>query len=184
MTSPAQLRAAWVEFIDGVRPTHAVTIAYNNHCNGTSAPCYRITPDGECLKLRSGSSTAHGHRLTTIRYISLATIHDDLRRLHRNVDRKLFGSRFNHPSSLRTYYRGFIEHADSNVHAHLAWRVPEVRCAEFHHVVQERWLAQSPHHSIKITTATDEGWARYICKKNDVIAGEAALFVSDPISRA
>ena len=179
------LRAAWSAFLAASAPTFAVSIAYNNRYNGTSTPCYRLTPDGEYVQLRGSSRLGvTKHRLPMIRYVPLDQVHADLHRLHRNVDRRLFGTRFNRPGSPRTSFTGFIESASDNIHAHLGWTVPASRIAEFEPVVRDAWIATSPYVSIKIVPVRDSGWSDYVCKCQTALDGDAALFVSDPVFRS
>jgi hypothetical protein len=174
-----ELGAAWGEFL-GEFGGHAVTLSYNQHHVGTASPCYRITPDGEYLRLRgSGVAARYGvNRISGARRISLEQVHADLDRLHGRVDRKLFGARFNKlPADQRTAFVGFVEHLTSNAHIHVAWRAPIARAEEFIAVVTEVWLATGPAATINVQPIRDAGWGRYITKDQHGEA-EAALFVA------
>jgi hypothetical protein len=63
---------AWVNFFRTYPANYAVTLAYNPVYGGTASPAYRITGDGECLRLpTSGVPVKPGvNRLPTIRRIT------------------------------------------------------------------------------------------------------------------
>lgn len=181
--------AAWRKFLVARPATHAVTLSYNPHRAGTASPCYRITSDGECLRLYgSGVPAVSGvNRLSAVRHIPLEQVHRDFDGLHRKVDRKLFGSRFNHlPEDERSGFAGYIEHATSNLHAHLAWRVPDARADEFTEVITDAWMDMNPFASIRVKLIRDDGWAKYLAKdvRGAALDGDAALFVASRPARS
>lgn len=174
-----KLGVAWGEFL-GEFGGYAVTLCYNHHIAGTASPCYRITSNGECLRLRgSGVAARYGvNRISGARAISLERVHADLDRLHGRVDRKLFGSRFHKlPDDQRTAFVGFVEHLTNNTHVHLAWHAPVERADEFTSVVTEAWLATGPAATIDVKPIRDSGWGRYISKYQHG-ASDAALFIA------
>ncbi|MGY6286087.1 hypothetical protein ACXIT0_24890 [Methylorubrum extorquens] len=183
----AARNAAMADFITA-SGQWAITLAYNNHRPGTSGPCYRITSEGECLRIGGSGIAAHYgiNRLAGARRISLEQVHRDLDRLHARVDRKLFGCRFNElPGEQRTAFVGFVEHARTNLHVHLTWRVPETRAEEFVSVIAEAWRATGPAATIDVQPIRDAGWGRYVTKDQwGAALDDAALFVaSRPAAR-
>lgn len=180
--------AAWKSFLASRPATHAVTLAYNPHQPGTASPCYRITPDGECLRLpTSGIPVLRGvNRLPTARYVPLEQAHRDMDKLHRTVDRKLFGTRYSDRAEEdRSGFVGWIEHPDTNIHVHLSWRVPEIRADEFAAVITDAWMATSRFASIRVEPIRDDRWTRYILKDQwgAALDGDAALFVASRSAR-
>lgn len=182
MVELRQRAAAWREFFTSYPATHFVTLAYNNVYGGTASLCHRLTSDGEFIPLpTSGVPVESGiNRLPTIRRIRLEQVHADLDRLHRNVDRKLFGTNFNElPEERRTSFIGFVEHPESNVHVHTLWRVPEGYDDDFTEKVEARWKAVNRFHSTDVQPIRDDGAASYTCKDHvgRALEDDPALFV-------
>jgi hypothetical protein len=180
---------AWKSFLASRPGTHAVTLMYNPQHQGTVSPCYRIAQDGECLRLPTpGIPTLRGaNRLPTARYIPLEQVHRDTDKLHRTVDRKLFGTRYSdRKEGDRSGFVGWIEHPDTNIHVHLSWRVPECRANEFPSVVTDAWMATSRFASIHVESIRDDGWIKYILKDQwgSALNGDAALFVASRSTRS
>lgn len=143
--------------------------------------CYRLVGEAVPLPTSGVPVTSSDNRLPTIRRISLEQVHADLDRLHREVDRTLFGTRFHKlPEERRSSFIGWVEHPTSNLHVHLMWRVREDRADNFPEAVADLWKSVSPFHSSDVQPIYDGGWARYICKDQIglVLEGDAALFVS------
>lgn len=90
----------------------------------------------------------------------------DTAKLHCRVDRALMGKRFNTmPVGLRSGYVGFIEHPETNTHAHFAWRVPIKHHLRFETVLRERWDHLHPYGNADVQVLYDAaGWASYMSK--------------------
>lgn len=193
---------AWRAFIASKRGTHAVTLCYNSRYGGTASTCYRIErveavmvprrikkgisialPCPTDIRLGHKAKSGETHQLPTIRYIPLEAVQADVRYLHSRVDRILYGSRYNtRPTERRTGYLGFVENRDSNIHAHLAWRVPADRTNEFNSIVPHLWSEISYFGSVKIEQVRDGGWSTYMTKaKYDIALGDPNLFLASPI---
>ena len=184
--------------------THAVTLNYNPMYGGTAFPGYRIVQGEPVLvpsSIRRGSFSMRAERrsaeakrlckretitMPTVLKVPLETVHSDLNRLHARIDHTLYGSRYHRrPAMRRTGYIGFIEHENSNIHVHLAWRVPEDRTNEFSKVVTKEWSTVHAIGTIVVKPVRDEGWANYMIKvTNDVVYGDAALFVASTTGAA
>ncbi|KQQ09562.1 hypothetical protein ASF56_24930 [Methylobacterium sp. Leaf122] len=125
--------------------------------------------------------------LPTARRIPLEQVHRDMDWLHRETDRKLFGTRFNKlPLQERSSFVGSIENQNSNVHVHLAWTVPDARVDEFTEIVTDAWLAKTRFTSIRVKLIRDSGWGEYVAKDQWGVAfeGDAALFVASRPTRS
>lgn len=185
---PQRLHAAWGNFLGDFDAQFAVTVAYNPHHLGTADRCYRFSSDGECLPVRgSGIVSRYGiNRVAGTRFIPLEQVHRDLDRLHARVDRTLFGKRFNtFPEAKRTAFVGLIEHPQANLHAHLCWRVPDMRADEFAAVVSAAWRATGPSRTIDVQPIRDSGWAHYTVKHQYGAAlNDAALFIASRAARS
>ena len=119
--------------------------------------------------------------MAVVRSIPLEQVHRDLDRLHRTVDRKLFGTRYNRLSPAdRTSFVGFVEHAESNLHVHLAWYVPQARHAKFGRHIADAWRIVNTAATIWIKPIQDDGWAAYIVKdqRGATLDGDPSLFVA------
>jgi len=186
----AALAKAWEDFFAARRAGVGVTLAYNpQRPGGTASPTYRFTLDGECLRgPTSGlSGVPVANCLPTMGHISLVQVHRDIDWLHRKMDRRLFGTRFNElPSEERSDFVGYIENPNSNVHVHLAWTMPDARCDEFTEIVTNAWLARSRFNSIRVKLIRDSGWGEYIAKEqwSAALDGDAALFVASRSARS
>lgn len=96
--------------------------------------------------------------------VTIDQVHRDLDHLHGLVDRKLYGPRYyKRQPARRTTYIGCIEHQHSNLHVHLAWRVPQVDKLLFEVEIAKIWRSSSPSATIDIVPIYD-GWAAYITK--------------------
>jgi hypothetical protein len=147
----------------------AVTLAYNPHRAGTAGQCLRRDPVTEApLGLVPGSGVPPQHGRPTVsvtRNITTYEVHADLDRLHRVVDRRLFGSHFNRRSGFnRSSYSGCIEHLTANTHVHLIWRVLDNRIDGATEIITERWPEVISSGSSSIRIVRDDGWARYVGK--------------------
>lgn len=104
---------------------------------------------------------------TTVPPRTVRAVLDDL---HAHMDRALFGRRFNaKPLDRRTWFAAFVEHPDTNTHAHLLVRVTEDRHDAFEALFPGdrgafwcRWAARGTHVLRRIFDA--EGWADYSTK--------------------
>lgn len=99
-------------------------------------------------------------------WLGLEQVQIEIARAHCRVDRALMKRDFNKlPVAQRTGYMGFIEHPETNTHAHLAWRVPVEHHARFENVLKERWGHLHPYGEATVKIIYDEaGWASYISK--------------------
>ncbi|MGU3466876.1 hypothetical protein ACLBXO_18675 [Methylobacterium sp. C33D] len=107
--------------------------------------------------------------------------------LHRKMDRKLFGTRFNElPCEKRSSFVGYIENPSSNIHVHLVWTMPDARVDEFTEIVTDVWLAKSRFTSIRVTLIRDDGWSEYAAKDQwgASLEGDAALFIASRPARS
>jgi hypothetical protein len=162
------LDRAWSEFVASYPATFAVTLAYNPSLAGTVFPAYRLMDAGEriqmpmpALRARSGA-----WQLAALLTVPCERIHIDLDRLHRDIDRKLFGSRFHKlPPKRRTGFIGLIESPEAKVHVHLSWRVPEDRSEAFAGLIHGQWLRITPYGSTRIRRISDKGWGSYSTKE-------------------
>ncbi|MXQ10949.1 hypothetical protein [Microvirga makkahensis] len=182
MRQNSALADAWVRVFLDFPANFAVTLSYNNMYGGTTAPAFRITDDGECLRLpSSGVPVEPGvNRLPTIRKIAPEQVQTDLDTLDYWTSRALFGKRFNRlPAEKRMGCIGFIEHADTNLHCHLLWRVPETRGEEFEELLGMKWRGLIQYGSSDVQRIRDEGWALYVCKDQvgAALDSDEALFV-------
>lgn len=173
---------AWERVFLDYPANYAVTLSYNNMYGGTASPAYHITDDGECLRLpTSGVPVEAGvNRLPIIRRITPERVQTDLDTLDYWMSRALFRKRFNRlPAEKRMAFIGFIEHADTNLHVHLLWRVPEARGEEFEELLGKKWRGQTPYGSSDVKPIRDEGWALYVCKDQvgAALDSDDALFV-------
>ena len=171
--------------------THAVTLAYNNLYGATASWCYRLTSDGEYLRLPTSSVPVNSgvNRLPTIKQVPLERVHADVNKLHYYADRKLYGSNFDRlPEHLRSSFIGMTEHAASNVHVHLIWTMPDEKANALHDIVAQRWKTITDGYgSVAVKALHDgDGWASY-CLKNHVgaiLEGDPLRFVSSAPARA
>jgi len=121
-------------------------------------------------------------------WLGLEQARADIARVHCRIDRALTNKRFNKlPIARRTGYVGFIEHPETNTHAHLAWRVPVEHHAQFASVLKGWWDDLHPYGDARVDVIHDAaGWASYIskCQWRSPYAGDAALLLaSHTISR-
>lgn len=113
--------------------------------------------------------------------VSLARIRDDLDALHLYVDVKLHGRYVTGwPEERRCAFIGFVEHPETNAHAHMLWRVPAARRDEFEQVLDMIWARIHPPGSSDVKPNPDAGWAKYACKDQwgATLDGDPALFVA------
>ena len=98
--------------------------------------------------------------------VNLYRVKGDLEHLHGLVDCKLYGPRFyKRKSSRRTTYIGCVEHKDSNLHVHLAWRVVEDKKKIFESAIEQIWCSGPGSRTMSVKPITDlVGWASYMCK--------------------
>lgn len=186
----AAIAVAWGDFIAAQRANVAVTLCYNPARPGaTASPAYQFSGDGECLPRYPSSfpGVPIANRLPTLRNISLEQVHREVDWLHRRMDRKLFGTRFNKlPREKRSSFVGCVEKPNSNVHVHLAWTMPDDRTDKFTEIVTDAWLAKNRFASIRVKLIRDGEWAEYITKDQwgTALEGDAALFVASRPARS
>ena len=98
--------------------------------------------------------------------LGLGQVRIDTAKLHCRADRALMGKRFNSlPVVQRSGYVGFIEHPETNTHAHFAWRVPVEHHARFEAVLKEWWDRLHPYGDADVQVLYDAaGWASYMSK--------------------
>jgi hypothetical protein len=183
--SDTSLDKAWSSFFTEYDANLAVTLAYNPILTGTVFPAYRIAYHGECIKLTMPSfrSGPEVRRLATTIRIPCEQVHADVDRLHRSVDRKLFGSRFHKLSHVkRSRFIGLIENPEANVHVHLLWHVPEDRLEHAGKLIKPLWRRVTRYGSTKIKHQYDEGWASY-CTKQRPALNAPELFVASRANR-
>jgi len=172
---------AWSDLFATYPASFAVTLAYNPTLVGTVFPAYRLLGTGERIRLPMPALKARSdvRQLATSLKVSCERIQSDLDRLHRNMDRKLFGARFHKlPTERRTAFMGFIENLETNAHVHLSWRVPGDRLEEFAGQIQGLWLKTTPHGSIRIKPIEDAGWGSYSTKRRPALK-DPELFVAN-----
>jgi hypothetical protein len=163
-----RLKDAWVDFVSNCIPGQklfAVTLNFNPVTHGWSGPVFRINESGDKFAVHPGRKTsADPSSLKNYRPIPMATVRDRIYDLWGKIDRLLFGRRF-HRSKIRSSYRGFIEHPDSNIHAHLAWNVPDEFAPIFPEAVPEKWGFLVPGGTVDIQPVSDPAtWGRYCVK--------------------
>lgn len=112
--------------------------------------------------------------------IGLDQVRRDLQHLHGLVDRRLYGPRFYKRKPVkRTSYIGCVEHKDSNLHVHLAWRVPQDNRKIFERAIAEIWCSPSRSTTVAVKRITDlAGWAQYMTKDLDPQDPDADLMVT------
>jgi hypothetical protein len=174
--------AAWESHVAGMPLSHAVTLAYNPAHGVAASSCWHIH-DGHRVMATSRPSrygSMHGGQ------IGIDQMRSDLRRFHRNVDRRIFGTRF-HKGGRKSTFVAVAEHMDSNVHLHLAWHCPVIHGEEHARLVeavQKFWPDVAPNGTSVVEPIHDAaGWAAYMLKNvrsaNDtnriIISGEAYL---------
>ncbi|WP_238193286.1 hypothetical protein [Methylobacterium frigidaeris] len=188
--SKTDLATAWEAFVAARRATVAVTLSYNpERPGGTASPSYQFSQDGECFA--GPTSSLPGSRsincLPIMAQISLTRVAQDVDWLHRKVDRKLFGTRYNKlPANDRSSFVGFVEKPRSNMHVHLAWTVPDDRVDAFTEFVTDAWLAKSRFASIRVKLIYDGNWGQYISKDQwrAALQDDAAHFVASRTARS
>jgi hypothetical protein len=166
------LDRAWSDFVESYPASFAVTIAYNPVLAGTVFPAFRVVETGERIQLPMPALKARSGiwQLATPLKVPCESIQSDLDRLHRNMDRKLFGPRFHKlPPERRTGFIGFIENLETNAHVHLSWRVPGDRLEEFAGRIEGLWLKTTPYGSIRIKPIEDKGWGSYSTKRRPAL---------------
>lgn len=99
-------------------------------------------------------------------WLGLGQVQIEIARVHCRVDRALMKRGFNKlPVAQRTGYVGFIEHPETNTHAHLAWRVPVEHHARFEGFLKGWWDRLHPYGEAHVQVIHDAaGWASYISK--------------------
>lgn len=114
--------------------------------------------------------------------LGLEQVRIEITRAHCRTDRALTNKRFNKlPVARRTGYVGFIEHPETNTHAHLAWRVPVEHHAQFADVLKGWWDHLHPYGEAHVEVIHNAaGWASYIskCQWRAPHAGDAALLLA------
>jgi hypothetical protein len=177
----ASLDQAWTDLFADYPATFAVTVAYNPGMIGTILPTHRIIMEtGERIRLPMPTLRARSGlwQLATHRKIPCERVHAHLHRLHRDVDRKLFGSRFNKLSSKRrTEFIGFIQHEETNIHVHLSWGVPDNRCDEFGELIGPLWRKMVPHGTTDLKRIYNKGWGSYTTRERPALKAPE-LFVA------
>jgi hypothetical protein len=177
----SNLNRAWSDFVASYPATFAVTLAYNPIWTGTVCPADRITEADERIRLPMPALRARSGvwQLATPRKIPCERIHANVGHLHRNVDRKLFGTRFHKLSpKQRTGYIGLIENPETNAHVHLAWRVPPNRSDEFTGLIRPLWRKMEPYGTADVERIYDvKGWGWY-CTKRRPARKDPELFVA------
>jgi hypothetical protein len=120
--------------------------------------------------------------------LGLEQVRIDISRAHCRIDRALMKSNYNTlPVTKRTGYVGFIEHPETNTHAHFAWRVPVEHHACFEDVLKGWWDRLHPYGEAHVRAIHDAaGWASYISKdqwRTSHADDAALLLASHTISR-
>ena len=164
----SRLKDAWANFvancIEGQR-LFAVTLNFNPVTHGWSGPVYRVAKSGRKFAMHPGrGESASPSSLKGYRPIPMNTVRQKIYEVWGRVDRLLFGRRF-HNSKVRTSYRGFIEHPDSNIHAHLAWNVPDDLSSQFCELLPQKWEFLIPGGEVEIVPISDPAtWGSYCVK--------------------
>lgn len=169
-----RLKDAWANFVANCIPGQklfAVTLNFNPVTHGWSGPVFRVTKGGDRFPVHPGRKTsADLMSLKSYRTIPMATVRERIYDVWGKIDRLLFGRRF-HKSKIRSSYRGFIEHPDSNIHAHLAWNVPTELSSTFCEALPEKWELLVPGGRAEIIPVSDPAtWGRYCVKAQSLTA--------------
>lgn len=178
----ASLDRAWSNLVASYPATFAVTLAYNPMMTGTVFQAYRRNiEDGERIRLPMPALRARPGvwQLATPLKIPCEKVHVDLDRLHRDIDRQLFGSRFHKLSpERRTSFIGLIQHEETNIHVHLSWRVPDSRCGEFGERIGPMWRKMVPHGTTRSERIYNpKGWGSYTTSERPALKAPE-LFVA------
>jgi hypothetical protein len=90
---------------------------------------------------------------------------EDLKHLHARLDRLVLGRLWAKRVDDRSTYVAVIEHADSNLHIHLALSCAPEHVEQIASAVAGIWKEIIPTGSVKVRDAYDvPGWGRYISK--------------------
>lgn len=105
-------------------------------------------------------------RLSGYRLLDPAIIQQSVNLLWFKVNRGMWGKRCGASGKPLTAYRGFVEHADSNVHAHLAWAVPNVGARRtLTECIHTAWPKIATGGGWEATEVPDpRGWGEYMVK--------------------
>ena len=163
-----KLRDAWATFVTNSvvgQKLYAVTLNFNPVTQGWSGPAYRVNDCGTKFPVHPGrKASAEPCSLKHYRSIPVAAVRDRIYDVWGRIDRLLFGRRF-HKSKVRSSYRGFIEHPESNIHVHLAWNVPNELASTFCGALPRKWELLVPSGSVDIQPISDPAaWGRYCVK--------------------
>ena len=94
-----------------------------------------------------------------------ASAAEDLKHLHARLDRMVLGRAWAKRAHDRSIYVAVIEHADSNLHIHLALSCAPEHVDQIAAAVEGIWKQMIPTGSVKVKDAYDaSGWGRYISK--------------------
>lgn len=89
----------------------------------------------------------------------------DLKHLHARLDRMILGRSWAKRADDRSIYVAVIEHADSNLHIHLALSCRPEHVDQIASAVAGIWKEIIPSGSVKVKDVYDApGWGRYISK--------------------
>ena len=89
----------------------------------------------------------------------------DLKHLHARLDRMILGPRWAKRTEDRSMYVAVIEHADTNLHIHLALSCAPEHVERIAAAVPVIWKEMVPAGSVVVKDATDiPGWGNYIAK--------------------
>lgn len=90
---------------------------------------------------------------------------EDLKHLHARLDRMVLGRAWAKRACDRSTYVAVVEHADSNLHIHLALSCAAEHVDQIAAAVGGIWKEMIPSGSVKVRDAYDAaGWGRYISK--------------------
>lgn len=162
--SPRTVRSAWAKFLCDFAISGqlwAVTLVFNNRIPGTALPCVSLKDGGAPRVAPRGPL-----RLSGYRSIDPSIIAQSVNLLWFKVNRGMWGKRCGASQEPLTAYRGFVEHADSNVHAHLAWAVPEGGGRRtFAECIGAAWPTIASGGDCEVAEVFDpEGWGEYVVK--------------------
>ena len=96
-------------------------------------------------------------------YASLSRGYTALGRLHKKIDRKLFGKHFYKTGTKkRTYFTAFPEHIGTNLHYHMLLRPQEQFVDKVVQIAPTIWKQICPQGNMKLTTLKSEDDVRAV----------------------
>lgn len=168
-----RLRKAWSYWLCSfpvLGKVWAVTLTFSNKVPGSASPS-NVAARGAPL------------RLAAYRTLSPAHICTSVHRLWLSVNKRMWPKRYIASGLPVTAYKGFLEHRESNVHAHFAWMQPDTAPRILlPECLKAEWPNVISGGAVDIAEVHDAaGWGGYMVKSQLVRAGgnRGALIAPD-----